>query len=95
MRVIATYASIAEMEAAIVEVKKNPGETTASLLRRFTKRVQGAGFLRTVRSNRYASRSKSEYAKKKEALRRIAYRKEREKLWKLGKLVDAKTNVRR
>ena len=36
---------------------KNPNENTTSLIRRFTKRVQGAGILRRVRSLRYSERS--------------------------------------
>ena len=60
-----------------IEVIKGPNENNLSVLRRFTKRVQGAGILPRVRSKRYNEREKSanvrraktlEYLKKKEAI---------------------------
>ena len=60
-----------------IEVVKGPSENNLSVLRRFTKRVQGAGILPKVRSKRYNEREKSEnvrraktleYLKKKEAI---------------------------
>ncbi len=69
---------------AQVEVKKTPTETPANLVRRFQKRVQQSGILKRARSLRYASRPQSELAKKKIALRKIAYRKDIENKRKLG-----------
>ncbi|MBI2046501.1 MAG: 30S ribosomal protein S21 [Parcubacteria group bacterium] len=69
-----------------VEIQKNPNESTASIIRRFTKRVQGAGILVKVRGERYASRPQSKYKRKTSALRRIARRVEVERLKKLGKI---------
>ncbi len=67
-----------------VEVKKTPAESPANLVRRFQKRVQQSGILRRARSLRYASRPQSELAKKKIALRKMAYRKDIEMKRKLG-----------
>jgi ribosomal protein S21 len=71
-----------------VEVRKNPNETTASLVRRFSKRVQTAGILRSAKSRRYQERARSEYVKKKFALKRIERIKEIEHLKKIGKMHD-------
>ena len=72
-----------------VEVIKSNNETPASLIRRFTKRVQESGVVRRAKSLRYNERSKSAYKKKAGALKRIANRKEKDKLRRLGKLEDA------
>ncbi len=40
-----------------VEVTKNNNENSASVLRRFMKKVRGAGFLQEVRNRRYSSRN--------------------------------------
>jgi ribosomal protein S21 len=48
-----------------IEVERGANENSVSLLRRFTKRVQGAGVLPRVRSIRYASRNISEAVKRK------------------------------
>jgi len=69
-----------------IEVKKSPNENTPSLIRRFTKRVQGSSILRLVRSKRYASRLESKFKKKKNALKKMARREEVAKLKKLGKI---------
>jgi hypothetical protein len=69
-----------------VQVDKLETESNANVIRRFTKRVQGAGILPRVRSIRYAKRAPSEYTKKKFVLRSIIRRKEVERLVKLGKM---------
>ena len=53
------------MSIVTAEVKKNNNESAISLIRRFTKRVQGAGTIRRVRSLRWAQRSPSKYKMKK------------------------------
>lgn len=58
-----------------------------SILRRFRQRVMEWGGLRKMRSIRYHSRSLSPYVMKKNRLRTIERKQEREKLYKLG-LVD-------
>jgi len=69
-----------------VEVTKNNNENTGSLLRRFTRRVQGSGVLRRVRSLRYNQRDLSEYTRKKNTLKKIEKTKKIEKLKKLGRM---------
>ena len=69
-----------------IEVSKNPNENSPSLLRRFTKRVQGSRILKLVRSRKYSLRLDSKYKKKKNALRRINNRVKVEQLKKLGKI---------
>lgn len=71
-----------------IEVRKNPTETTSSLIRRFTKRVQSSGIVRAAKSRRYKERAKSEYVKKKFTLKRLERIKEIEHLKKIGKLQD-------
>lgn len=68
-----------------IEVEKNNNENNLSLLRRFTKRVQGSGILPRVRSIRYKSRKLSAYKTKMKTLKSIKRKKEIEELIKLGK----------
>ena len=69
-----------------VGVVKNANESNASLLRRFTKRMQGSGVLKFARANRYIERPPSKFKKKARALKRIAKYKETAKLKKLGRI---------
>ncbi len=71
-----------------IEVTKGASENNLSVLRRFQKRVQGAGILNRVRSRRYTERVKSENVKKAKTL---AYLKKKEitaELVKLGKIQE-------
>lgn len=68
------------------EVSKKNNENTMSLVRRFTKRMQGSGALRRVRKIRYWDRPDSDFKKKQNALRKISRRAEFEKLYKQGKI---------
>lgn len=69
----------------MVKIRKRENESSGSLLRRFTKALQLSGFLERAKKNRHRQRSKSDYAKKKEALRRIDWEREMRRLRKLGK----------
>lgn len=69
-----------------VEVAKNANENNASLIRRFTRRIQGSGILPRLRSSRYHERDMSKYKKKAAALKRLAKKAEVEHLKKLGKM---------
>lgn len=69
-----------------VEVTKNNNENAVNLIRRFTKRVRGAGILPRMRSIVYNQRPESEYKRKKRTLRSIDRKKEIERLKKLGKM---------
>jgi ribosomal protein S21 len=71
-----------------VEINRNPNENTLSVLRRFTKKVQGAGILPRVRSIRYASRVLSPYKVKKKTLKSLARKAEVQQLIKLGKMTE-------
>ncbi|MFA6397270.1 MAG: hypothetical protein WDK96_00290 [Candidatus Paceibacterota bacterium] len=69
-----------------IEVKKNQNENNASLIRRFSKRVQESQVLQKARSKRYNERAESKLTLKKGALKRLAKRKVNEKLRKMGKI---------
>ncbi len=69
-----------------VEVTKNNNENALNLIRRFTKRVRGAGILPRMRSIVYNQRPESAYKKKKRTLRSIEKKKDIERLKKLGKM---------
>ncbi len=71
-----------------VEITKNASETGLSVLRRFTKRVQGSGIIPRVRSLRYNQRVLSHYKNKMKTLEGIATRAEKALLIKQGKIVD-------
>ena len=73
-----------------IEVKKKEGESTPSLLRRFSKRVQQSGVLIRARRGRFYISSPTKRQKRLGALRRLEIQKEREKLYKLGKLPPEK-----
>ncbi len=69
-----------------VEVEKGANESATSVLKRFTRKVQGAGVLSRVRSLRYAERSPSKYVKKKKALKNLVKRQNTAELIKMGKI---------
>lgn len=69
-----------------IEVKKNQNENNVSLLRRFTRRVQESGIMPRVKSIRYNQRELSKLKTKELTLKKIARRKEIEKLKKMGKM---------
>lgn len=72
--------------ATNAEVVKNDGESPVSLIRRFSKRVQGAGLIQRMRGRRYYSRIKSREVRRKQALKVIRRRAEVQELIKLGKM---------
>lgn len=71
-----------------IEVTRSQNESSTSLMRRFSKRVQGLNLIRKVKSLKTAERPKSPYKKKKDALKRIAKRADMERQRKLGKIAD-------
>lgn len=71
-----------------VEVDKQANENTTSLIRRFTKRVQGSGVLHKARSLRYRKREHSDLMRKRQTLKSLKRKEEREELIKLGKLPE-------
>ncbi len=74
--------------ATNAEVSKNEGETAVNLIRRFSKRVQGAGLIPRMRSRRYFARPKSPSVRRKQTLKVIKRREEVHELIKLGKIVE-------
>jgi len=70
----------------VIGVKKRDRESTQSLLRRFSRRVQQSGILIRTRRGRFYIPPLTKRQKKLSALKRLDARKEREKLYKLGKL---------
>lgn len=74
--------------AVNVEVEKNHAESTANLVRRFQKRMQGAGVVQKVRGTRYFRRGKSENVRRRSKLLRLKRQKNYETMLKLGKIQD-------
>ena len=74
--------------ATNVEVEKNNNESSANIIRRFTKRVQGAGIVPKVRGGRYFSRTKSRNVQRTAKLKKLDKREAYEKLVKLGKVQE-------
>lgn len=70
----------------VLEVKKRERETSQSLVRRFTQRIQKSGILIRARKIRFRRRKKSKQMKKRAALRREELKKEYERLEKLGEI---------
>lgn len=83
-----TYGKVLVTMATNVEVEKNANENNLGVLRRFTKRVQGAGILPRVRSLRYEERTPTKYGKKKSALKRLSKKEAILEQIKLGKVVE-------
>jgi hypothetical protein len=63
-------------------------ENALGVLRRFTKKVQGAGILPRVRSLRYNERQLSSYKTKMKTLKSIRRKTEIQELIKLGKMPE-------
>lgn len=78
-----------------IEVVRGANENNLSVLRRFTKRVQGSGILPRVRGNRYTQRTPSKNTRKAKT---VAFLKKKEvtaELVKLGKISEATRPSRR
>lgn len=73
-----------------IEVKRRQSENPATLIRRFSRKVQQAGIIKIARKNQFRLRATSRIKKKNAALRRIARRKETVYLRKIGKLASKK-----
>ncbi|MBY0376755.1 30S ribosomal protein S21 [Patescibacteria group bacterium] len=74
------------MAKTVIEIKKNPNENNASVLRRFSRKIQESGIIQKVKGSRYNERKESKLKTKKSTLKRLVRRKEIEKLRKLGKV---------
>lgn len=69
----------------MITVEKKDRETSESLIRRFSRRVQQSGVLQKARKTRFRAEEKSKQKKREEALYKIRIRKEIDKMKKLGK----------
>lgn len=78
-----------------VEVIKGPNENNISVLRRFTRRVQGSGVLPRVRSKRYSERVKSKNVVRAKTLTYLKRKEDMAELIKLGKMVEPTRDKRR
>jgi len=74
-----------------VQIERNNNENSVSVIKRFTRRVQGSGVLNRVRKIRFTERKKSEYVTKKHALKKLGRATKIAELVKLGKLPEQKT----
>lgn len=81
--------------ATNVEVEKNNNESSANLIRRFTKRVQGSGIIHRIRGSRYYKREKSGNVNKTAKLKKLGRQEKYEKLVKLGKIPEHSGRRRR
>ncbi|OGG44883.1 hypothetical protein A2673_03295 [Candidatus Kaiserbacteria bacterium RIFCSPHIGHO2_01_FULL_50_13] len=70
------------------EIVKLGNETVLSTIRKFSRRVQGAGVIKTVRRGRYFTRIASKTVKKKRTLKMLKRRKEYQRLIKEGKIAE-------
>lgn len=75
------------MITTVTVQKESATESNLSLIKRFNRRLQGAGVLRRLKASRWRARPLSPYKKKQRALKRLARRGELEQLRKWG-LVD-------
>lgn len=78
-----------------IEVVKGPNENNLSVLRRFTKRVQGAGVLPRVRSKRYAERIKSTNVRRAKTIEYLKRKEVVAELTKLGKIAEVSKFTKR
>jgi ribosomal protein S21 len=70
------------------EVQRGDNETAVNLIRRFSKRVQGAGVIQRLRNRRYHTRLKSREVRRKHALKVLKRKEEVQELIKLGKMLE-------
>lgn len=72
----------------MIEVKKRENESSESLVRRFTKRVQQSGVLIRAKKRRFYETPKNKRAVREGALRRAIIQDQRELLRRQGKLEE-------
>lgn len=79
----------------MVYLRRKDRETTAAMLRRFTRRVQQSGVLLRARKTRFFAKKPSKRSRRERALRRLVLTKERERLMKLGRFEAEEPRTRR
>lgn len=76
------------MSNVLIEVQKTGNESNANLLRRFSRKIKGAGYVIQAKSLKYNQRKQSEFKKKQETLKKLRKREVIARLKKLGKIKD-------
>ena len=79
----------------MVEVRKRDNESTDSLLRRFSRKVQQSGVLLQARKIRFHTRKKGRRKMKEDAIRKAGLQAERDRLIKLGEIDEYATHNQR
>ena len=74
-----------------VQLDKNNNESSANVIRRFNKRVQGAAIIPKVRGARYHNRTKSRNVQRVSKLKKLEKKEKYEDLLKLGKIQEPKS----
>ncbi len=69
----------------MIKIVKNERESDESLIRRFTRKIQQSGLLKSVRAKRFYSKRKKKSVLRAEAIYKAKMRKEIERLKKLGR----------
>ncbi len=82
-------------EGIRVEVRRGKNESSAALIRRFTRRAQSLGIVRAVRNERYWERAESKNVARKRALVSKVRRENYNEQVKLGKIDPAARKTRR
>lgn len=77
--------------ATNVQVEKNNNESTANLIRRFTKRMQGSGIVNRIRKERYFKRTKSRNVGKTARLIKLEKKEKYDTMLKLGKIAEPRS----
>lgn len=70
----------------MVEVRKRDNESTESLLRRFSRKVQQSGVLLQARKIRFHARKKGKKKLREDAIRKAGLMAERDRLIKIGEI---------
>jgi ribosomal protein S21 len=70
-----------------MEIRKRDGESSTSLIYRFTKRVQQSGILREAKKRRFRARPESRIKRKLSALHRVEKKEKFEHAKKMGTTV--------
>ncbi|MFA6184368.1 MAG: hypothetical protein WC682_04695 [Parcubacteria group bacterium] len=80
----------------MIQVRKKDRESSESLIRRFSRRIQQSGVLMQARKSRFQSAKKTKIKQRKEAMYKVKIRKEIDKLKKLDRFDDeALKNIKR
>ena len=80
--------------ATNVVINRNKSENNASMLKRFTRKVQSSGVLSKVRSLRYLERDLSPQVRKKKRLKSIKRKDDILEQIKLGKMPEKTSYIR-